>query len=193
MLSSFEERERERENESVSKGWGNAIVDIGSPLVENRRRRRRRRTTKNDDDELMMITILKTLAFSPGEHPLPTISKNASSLSSAKYAFAHSNHTRNGANSDWRTPRMSSTSVWGRLCGSIETCSPLSPIGTRIKAIAPTSPSVRCCCVMTESFRLKLSIARSKVCCAQQQKQRRKDENALKSKKEGKKNQKAKV
>lgn len=114
-------------------------------------------------------------ARSPGEHPLPTISKNASSLSSAKYAFAHSNHTRNGANSDWRTPRMSSTFVWGRLCGSIETCSPLSPIGTWIKEGAlktPTSPSrccCCCCCVMGTdgddvSFRREESRKRESVC-----------------------------
>ena len=130
-------RERENERTKVSAKVGetrSSTSDRHSSKIEDKEERRRV-NTKN--------------ARSPGEHPLPTISKNASSLSSAKYAFAHSNHTRNGANSDWRTPRMSSTFVWERLCGSIETCSPLSPIGTWIKEGALMTSSRPCCCVMT--------------------------------------------
>ena len=166
FLLLFEERERERENKSVSKGWGKTI---DRHRIATRRKSKTKKTKKTKNDELMIKT------RSPCEHPLPTISKNASSLSSAKYAFAHSNHTRNGANSDWRTPRMSSTFVWERLCGSIETCSPLSPIGTWIKEgvwIALTSsPRPRCCCVMT----MFPSLAKAKVC---NKKWRQNDENA---------------
>ena len=165
---------------------------MSAKVGEKRSSKSDRHSSKIEDKEERRRVNTKN-ARSPGEHPLPTISKNASSLSSAKYAFAHSNHTRNGANSDWRTPRMSSTFVWERLRGSIETCSPLSPIGTWIKAIA--SPSRCCCCrvMMTEKVS---SIARcSKVCCPRnkQQKHRRSDEKLRTSKKEEEKTTKAKV
>jgi len=56
---------------------------------------------------------------------------------------------------------MSSTFVRERLRGSIETCSPLSPIGTWIKAMF-ASPSSRCCCcrVMTTEKVSSIAIAR---------------------------------
>ena len=85
---------------------------------------------------------------------------------------------------------MSSTFVRERLRGSIETCSPLSPIGTWIKAMFASSPSSRCCCccrVMTESFLRKASIALARKCA------RNSDEKLRESKKEEKKTTKAKV
>ena len=167
--------------------------DRHSSTIEDDEDDDKERQRRIDDD-----TNTKNALCSPGEHPLPTISKNAASLSSAKYAFAHSNHTRNGANSDWRTPRMSSTFVRERLRGSIETCSPLSPIGTWIKAMFASSPSSRCCCCCRVMTTEKVSsIARcSKVCCPRnrQQKHRRSDEKLFaRVKKEEKKTTRQKL
>ena len=84
---------------------------------------------------------------------------------------------------------MSSTFVWERLRGSIETCSPLSPIGTWIKAMF-ASPSSRCCCcrVMRQKVSSgKPSIALARKCA------RNSDEKLRESKKEEKKTTKAKV
>jgi len=162
-------RERENERTKVSAKVGetrSSTSDRHSSKIEDEEDDDKERRRVDDNDT-------KNALCSPGEHPLPTISKNAASLSSAKYAFAHSNHTRNGANSDWRTPRMSSTFVWERLRGSIETCSPLSPIGTWIKAMF-ASPSSRCCCCRVMTTEKVSSIkARSKVCCARNNKSRR--------------------
>lgn len=49
MLLLFEEREREQERESVSKGWGKTIVDIGSQLVVEKKTKKTNKNDVNDD------------------------------------------------------------------------------------------------------------------------------------------------